>query len=243
MTAALAASWLVLALACVLLVLVLRGEREQVARVRHEVSGPLTAAHLALHGAARRGELSPTSLASLEIELRRAGMALGDLPGSGGGASMAVADVDLGDLLGRQVMTWREVARTHGVELVLRHPAAGTSTPVVRGDALRLAQALGNLLANAIEHGGDRVEVRTRRVGDRVRVEVCDDGPGLPAPVAELVRRPRAGRGARGRGLAIAAQVAAVHGGRLESAPAARGARVVLDVPAASTRPAHGIRA
>jgi len=41
-----------------------------------------------------------------------------------------------------------------------------------------------------------------------VRIEVIDEGPGPPRPLAELTRRARGGRGRRGRGLAIAAQIA-----------------------------------
>jgi signal transduction histidine kinase len=86
------------------------------------------------------------------------------------------------------------------------------------------------------------VRVRGRADGARVRIEVIDDGPGLSAPVAALARRPRAGRGRRGRGLAIAAEIAARHGGRLAAAPAAGGGRVVLELPlagqAARARPA-----
>jgi signal transduction histidine kinase len=97
---------------------------------------------------------------------------------------------------------------------------------------VRLAQAVGNLVANAIEHGGSRVELRAAAAGGRVRVEVRDDGPGLPAPIPVLIRRARGGRGRRGRGLAIAADVAARHGGRLGSAPASTGACLVLELPA-----------
>ena len=64
-----------------------------------------------------------------------------------------------------------------------------------------------------------------------MRIEVIDEGPGLPAPVAELTRRARGGRGRRGRGLAIAAEIAERHGGRLVAAPAARGARIGLELP------------
>jgi signal transduction histidine kinase len=103
----------------------------------------------------------------------------------------------------------------------------------VWGDRLRLAQAIGNLLANAIEHGRGPVEVEVTVHGGVVRVAVTDDGPGLPAPVAELRGRPRWGRGARGRGLAIAADVAEAHGGVLVSAPSQRGARLVLELPVA----------
>jgi len=60
---------------------------------------------------------------------------------------------------------------------------------------------------------------------------VSDAGPGLPAPVAELASRPRAGRGCRGRGLAIATEVAERHGGRVAAAPSAHGARVALELP------------
>jgi signal transduction histidine kinase len=90
---------------------------------------------------------------------------------------------------------------------------------------------MGNLIATAIEHGGGEITVRGRLDHGAIRIEVVDDGPGLPAPVAELARRPRAGRGRRGRGLAIASAVAVAHGGRLAAAPSERGARLVLELP------------
>ena len=102
------------------------------------------------------------------------------------------------------------------------------------GDRLRLAQALGNLIANAIEHGGSVVRVTAATRGRTVRIEVSDDGPGLPAPVVALARRPRRGRGARGRGLAIALAIARRHGGTIAAAPTRAGARVVLELPAAA---------
>ena len=70
----------------------------------------------------------------------------------------------------------------------------------MRADAVRLAQAVGNLLANALEHAGARVELRREGAGDGVRVEVRDDGRGLPAPVASLTRRPAPAAAAGGAG-------------------------------------------
>ena len=99
---------------------------------------------------------------------------------------------------------------------------------LVRADPVRLAQACGNLVANAIEHGASPVRVRGRVLAGRVRMEVSDAGPGLPAPVRELVgRRGRRG-GPRGRGLAIAARIAA-----RERRPAVRGAERARGLPRA----------
>jgi signal transduction histidine kinase len=112
-------------------------------------------------------------------------------------------------------------------------PAPAIPPPPTRvtADPLRIAQAVANLVSNAAEHGGGVIRVRVCGERERVRVEVADDGPGLPAPVGALVR---AHTGRRGHGLAIAAGIAAHHGGRLSALPARAGARVVLDLPAAT---------
>jgi signal transduction histidine kinase len=200
-------------------ILAARALRERAARVAHEVRGPLCAAHLALHGAARRGEVAPTLVAALELELRRAALALEDP------ATARPADVDLHALLTCQVRTWRDVAAAHDATLTLE---PGVGTALIHADALRVAQATSNVLANAIEHGGGPISIRTRLIGDRIRVEVADNGPGLPASIAELTRRPSAGHGTRGRGLAIATAVLAHCNGRLTSLPSGSGVAIEL---------------
>src|SRR3954452_15702914 len=92
-----------------------RALRERALRIAHEVRGPLTAAQLALHGAARRGEVPPVLAAGLELELRRAAQALQD---PHGGAE-AVGEVDLQALLRCQAQTWRAVAAAHGARVTL----------------------------------------------------------------------------------------------------------------------------
>jgi signal transduction histidine kinase len=205
----------------------LRRGRELVARACHELRGPLTAAHLALHASAGPG----ARLAAIDLELRRAGLALDDLAAARHGRRAAdrAEVVDVGELLAYQAATWEAIAPVFGCEL-----RVGPVTPgvLVRGDRVRLAQAVGNLLANAFEHGAGTVEVVARAASGRVRIEVADEGAGLPAPVAELARRPRGGRGGRGRGLAIAMEIVARHGGRIVSAPTARGARLAIEMPA-----------
>ncbi|HWI72245.1 MAG TPA: HAMP domain-containing sensor histidine kinase [Baekduia sp.] len=222
LVAALLAAFLAIVAAALHGVRTTRALRERAARVAHEVRGPLAAAHLALHGTARRGEIAPTAVAALELELRRAALALED-------AALAdPRDVDLHQLLTCQVRTWRDVAAAHGATLTLQ---PGIGTAVVHADALRVAQATSNVLANAIEHGGGTIAIRTALIGDRVRVEITDGGPGLPASVAELTRRPRAGHGTRGRGLAIAATVLAHCGGRIATLPSGPG--VAIELPLA----------
>ena len=227
---------------------------ERVARACHELRGPITAARLGLELGTRAGELSPAHLRAIDSELGRAALALEDLASVRGPARRpalglrghrglralralggcaeppglrCVEPVDVVGLLSDSVEAWRPAATAAGKSVRLRCPdGAG----FVSGDRLRLAQATGNLIANAIEHGGAEVDVRA--TFDRgARIEVADDGPGLPAPVGELARRPRKGRGSRGRGLAIAVSIAAAHGGRLRNAPASRGARLVLELP------------
>ena len=218
------AGWVTVAL----LVVAARRRAELVARACHELAGPLSAAGLALH-AARRERVAGARLAAVDVELRRAARALEDLDAArfGRRARDQARTVDVGALVAQQALAWQSSAR--GTLRV----AAGSGL-VVRGDAVRIAQAVGNLVANAIEHGGSDVALRAAAAGDRVRVEVRDDGSGLPAPLDELMRGARGGRGRRGRGLAIAADIARRHGGRLAAAPAAKGACVVLELPAAA---------
>lgn len=200
---------------------------ELVVRACHEVRGPLAAAHLALHGLARRG----VPVAGVEDELWRAARALADLAAAPAG-ERALDDpepVDVGALLRRQIASWRPAALAHGCDLRLRGPAGEL---LVRADRLRLAQASANLVANAMEHGGGGlVEVSVRAVGDRVAIEVTDEGPGLPEGLAALTSRARGGRGSRGRGLAIVSDIARRHGGSFATAPASRGARLMLELP------------
>jgi signal transduction histidine kinase len=206
-----------------------RRRAELVARACHELRGPLTAAGLALYSAGRRSEAPPRRIAAVDLQLRRAELALTDLSlaPSGGRARDRVEAVSVLTLLEAEAASWREVVWAHGCELVLAEPVPNV---LVRADARRLSQATGNLIANALEHGAGTVRLGARLEARRVRIEVSDDGPGLPAPIPSLSRP----RGARGRGLAIVAEVARRSGGALHSAPSARGARLVIQLPAAS---------
>jgi signal transduction histidine kinase len=199
-----------------------RGRRRvlRTARAQHEVRGPLAVARLALGGLERTARVE-----AIDLELRRAALALDDLAGRP--RARGRETVDVGRLLADAAPAWGALAEQHGRTLTVE-PASAR----VEGDALRLAQACANLVANAVEHGGDLVRVRACTGGGHVRVEVSDNGPGLPATVPALVAAARGRRSHRGHGLAIASAIARRHGGRVTSVPSPRGARVILELPA-----------
>ena len=195
-----------------------------VARASHELRGPLSAVQLGI--AALSGE--PTRVAAIELELQRAGRALEDLAAapSGRRADASARRVDLAQLAAEHEPAWRALAGAFGAELRVEAEEA-----VVVADPLRIAQACSNLVGNAAEHGGGLIRLDVRVSGEQVRLEVADDGPGLPASVAVLTATARTRRGPRGHGLAIVAAIAEQHGGRLTAAPASHGARLVLELP------------
>jgi signal transduction histidine kinase len=209
----------------------LRRRREMVARACHELRGPLTAVRLSLATMERRREAPPERLATLDRELRRAGLALDDFAAARSGRRIVDREepVEVAELLEEQSRGWAAVADAFDSVVVLGERLPGC---IVVGDRLRLAQVVSNLIANALEHGPGRIELAARLVGPRrVRIEVIDEGPGLPVALDDLTRRARGGRGQRGRGLAIAAQIAERHRGRLVAEPTDDGTRIGIELP------------
>ena len=113
----------------------------------------------------------------------------------------------------------------------------------VRGDEHRLHQVVGNLLSNARIHtpAGTSVVLRLTadEPNDKVLLSVIDDGPGIPAELADTVferfvraddSRSRAS-GSTGLGLAIANAVVEAHGGSMTLVPATCGAELRICLP------------
>jgi two-component system, OmpR family, sensor kinase len=109
-------------------------------------------------------------------------------------------------------------------------------------DPLRMRQAIGNLIDNALRYAprGGRVSVALARANDELTISVSDSGPGFsPAFLGEAFEpftRDDAARsrsdGGTGLGLAIVRAIAEAHGGSAEARNTADGAEVVLRVPA-----------
>ncbi|HUN92611.1 MAG TPA: sensor histidine kinase, partial [Burkholderiaceae bacterium] len=95
---------------------------------------------------------------------------------------------------------------------------------------------IGNLVDNAIRYAGERavVTVRVSRDGDRARLDVIDNGPGIPPDERDAVFE-RFHRGSAtqtvegtGLGLSIVREIARVHQGKVELADAAGGGLIVI---------------
>ncbi|HEX7604913.1 MAG TPA: HAMP domain-containing sensor histidine kinase [Polyangiaceae bacterium] len=108
----------------------------------------------------------------------------------------------------------------------------------VRGSTLLLSRIFHVLFENAIAVAAPRephVRTRATRLAGRVRVEVADDGPGVPEALRASLFEPlvSARRGGTGLGLALARRIAEAHEGTLELGEStAGGACFVLSLPA-----------
>ena len=125
---------------------------------------------------------------------------------------------------------------------MLTESIAGDVAPV-RGNPEKLQRVLYNLMQNAVRHTPQdgTVTLRAERDDDFVRIEVADDGEGIPPEHAERVfeRFFRGGDGAAqrtgaGLGLSICRAIVEAHGGRIWVEPGdGGGSRVCFTVPAA----------
>ena len=132
----------------------------------------------------------------------------------------------------------RTVARIHtGRDVTI--DLAGDKTRVFRGERQDLEEMVGNLVDNAVLHGGGRVFITIGGMAETVEILVEDDGPGIPAAArARLFARGErldTDKPGTGLGLAIARDVAEIYGGdiALEESEDLGGLLVRLTLPAA----------
>ena len=214
----------------------LERERSFVADASHELRTPLALLQTELELARRqprsREELEQ-ALTSASEETDRLVRLAEDL--------LVLARSDQGRLPIRQEPV-PVAALLHGVaqrfgEGVAVAPSVNGLTLV--GDQARLEQALGNLVDNALRHGGGSATLSAIADDGTVELHVLDEGPGFPEaflPHAfERFSRPDEARtgGGAGLGLALAQAIATAHDGSAGAANrSARGADVWLSIPA-----------
>jgi signal transduction histidine kinase len=207
-------------------------EQRFVADASHELRTPLTAlrgnaAYVARHGA------DPVVLADIEADAARLATLLDDLLALAREDAAAPAAAD-GEALALAELA-RAVAASDDHAAVVVEPGAEQAT--VRAEPVALERAVGNLVRNARTHGPAdgqvTITVALSPAGDRARITVADEGPGLTADEAShAFERFWRGAGARaggsGLGLAIVRATAERHGGTAT----ADGARFTIELPA-----------
>ncbi|MFL5828206.1 MAG: sensor histidine kinase [Thermoleophilaceae bacterium] len=219
MTALILSGWAVAALAAVRCV-VLRRRLHLVALAAHELRSPLTVIGLELE------RLSGPASPRLETQMQRVRLGLRDLDcaRSGRRPPLWSGPFDVGELVARAGAGWHRAAAQAGGGLRL-HWRAGR-TPALLHDG-RLLQALDNLVANAVEHGGPQLELVGERRDGALRVELHDSGEGFESS------SPPDRRAGRGRGLEVARRAVEECGGRLDIGP---GPKVAVELPLANER-------
>ena len=227
-----------------------RQRRELVANVSHELRTPLAALCAVLENLVDGVARDPASLTAALDQAERLSRLVEDLLDlarvDAGKAPLTPEPVAIGPLLDDAVAEARVLGRA-----VVYDVRVDPDDLVVRADPARLRQLVANLLDNASRHSpaGGIVVVTAARTGDRFRLEVHDQGPGIAAEDRERAFEPfgtlaaTEGSGGTGLGLAIARWVTDLHGGTIrfvEPDAGTQGARLRVDLPhEPPDRPAH----
>jgi len=220
----------------------------------HQLRTPLAVLKAQVQSA-RRGDVdAPTALAEIDHTVARATELANQM--------LALAKVEQlrhqGDA---GVLDWAPIVRAVALDLSalmaeqqldfeLDAPDTASAGVPVRGHEWALRELTRNLLHNAVKHSprGARLLVRLQAEGDRARLTVCDDGPGLPGDLRQRLFEPFASAGPRagsGLGLAICREIVSNLGGHIELVNREREGRIegldaIVRVPlvaAAAARP------
>lgn len=216
--------------------------------VSHDLKGPLSAILGAVQTIRRRGELelSPAEVSDLHGVIEEAGAK----------ANRLVEDLlDLDRLKRGQLSPERRLTdvgglardAVRGCDALAGHPIRIDADDVlVSVDAPKVERVVENLLANAGRHTppGTPIRVRVRRQSTGVRVEVEDEGPGVPDAIKDLVfeafEQGDRNHGGVGIGLSLVRRFAELHGGSAYVEDGEHGgARFVVDLPG-EVRPLPG---
>ncbi|HEX2256428.1 MAG TPA: HAMP domain-containing sensor histidine kinase, partial [Afifellaceae bacterium] len=158
----------------------------------------------------------------------------------GGEVDLKLEEIDVDEIVGEAVSSYRAEAEAGGVELI----SAAAGLPAIRADRKAVQQIVGNLVSNAIKFtpAGGTVHVAGSApdFADGIVLEVEDTGIGIPEHALAKLGRPfeqvqsqltRSHKGS-GLGLAIARYLAALHGGWMHIASSEGvGTRVSVFLP------------
>lgn len=219
-----------------------RMRRDLVANVSHELRTPISALQAVLENLVDEVERpDPATFKTMLKQVERLGRLVSQL--------LDLSRLESGAVpLQRQAFALRTVIEQAVGESQLTGDKVLVSVDVeprdltADGDPERVHQVLANLLENAVRHSpaGGSVSVKAHQEDGSVRIEVTDEGPGIPeadaARVFERFYRSDSARssaeGGTGLGLAIAKWIVDLHGGQIRAERATRGGcRMVVLLP------------
>jgi signal transduction histidine kinase len=222
-----------------------RGQRELLANVSHELRSPMARMQVAL-ALLPDDEATEARARDLRQDLAELDRLIEDVLTSSRldatGLPVHVERVEIEALLSQLVERAGHDPATAACEVRL----GAVDALELEADGALLRRALWNLVENAAKYGVPPITLSAERVGERLLLRVADEGRGISAADRERVFEPffrgdrartpaAAGRGGFGLGLTFARRVAEVHGGsiRLESLDetATHGCLITLDLP------------
>ncbi|WP_173981408.1 stimulus-sensing domain-containing protein [Magnetospirillum sp. SS-4] len=216
------------------------------ADVAHEIKNPLTSLRSAVETVARieNPEQQRRLMAIILDDVGRLNRLISDISDASRiDAEMSrieTAPVSMAAMLNALAEVHSGVAETEAVVFAVELPDGDPLE--VPGLESRLVQVLRNLIANAVSFSpsGGTIRLRAGRIPSGVRVEVEDDGPGIPANKLESIferfysERPSGEKFGThsGLGLSISRQIVEAHGGSLRAENRPEGGAVfILDLP------------
>jgi signal transduction histidine kinase len=201
-------------------------ERELTVDVSHQLRTPLTALSMRLDEVLVAEDLEAAraeAVAAQEQVARLTGVVV-SLLGDGDHDAEGDDAVSLDAVVDQQVREWTPAFEAAGRAL----DVIGVEGLTVHGSPGGVAQVLATLLENSLAHGAGTTTITRRRAAGALVLEVCDEGPGVPAGLAgQVFERSVSGTGGTGVGLALAQSTAHEFGGQLQLLDA-RSARFAL---------------